>query len=179
MKKRIGILLITGIILFLSVLKQNSIWKDDFLEPELKELQGYIEYRDNLNPLVSEVPVAWHLDHSLKVINNICDTLNTSNPETYKHTFNGGRLFCFTLGYIPRGAGQSPKSAHPPATIHTEDLHSQLRTARMKLRSIAVLDERTNFKHPYFNILNKGQSKRFIKIHTEHHLKIIKDILGE
>lgn len=42
-----------------------------FLKGELTEIEGYIAFRDSLNPAVSKVEVAWHLDHSLRTINEI------------------------------------------------------------------------------------------------------------
>ncbi|MEO0902674.1 MAG: hypothetical protein AAFY00_11940, partial [Bacteroidota bacterium] len=44
-------------------------------------------------------------------------------------------------------------------------------------KMIEGLSEDAHFEHPNFDVINKGQTKRFLKIHTGHHLKIIKDIL--
>ncbi|GAA4270886.1 DUF1569 domain-containing protein [Aquimarina gracilis] len=177
MKKTIAIVLILSLIFigFVKVGEQPS--KDDYMKSELNTIEKYLVYRDSLNTEVSKVAVAWHLDHSLKVINAICDTLQASNPGTYKKNFNAARLFSFTLGFIPRGRAQSPKSVIPPDTIRTDDIVSQLSSARDKLIALEGLDEKSNFKHPVFNRLNKRQAKRFIEIHTRHHLKIVKDIL--
>ena len=55
--------------------------KADFMEGQLHEIQSYLCHRDRLDPGVSEVAVAWHLDHSLKTINVICDSLVRSDQK--------------------------------------------------------------------------------------------------
>ncbi len=164
-------------LVFIKIGEQPS--KNNYMNSELNKIEKYLLHRDSLNTQISKVTVAWHLDHSLKVINGICDSLQKSKPEIFKRKFNMARIFSFTFGFIPRGRAQSPKSVMPPDTIKTEDIVSQLMTARNKLIGLEALNEKSNFKHPVFDQLDKKQTKRFIEIHTRHHLKIIKDILNE
>ncbi len=175
--RRWGFVVLLAAITGYMVHQQNSIDSAGFLEESLLEIERHLPKRAARNQAVSHVPVAWHLDHSLKVVNSICDALTVSNPQNFEHSFSASRFYCFTLGYIPRGVAQSPKAVRPPAIITPEDLLLQLEMARVKLRSIEGLDEKAHFEHPYFKMLDKGQAKRFVKIHTEHHLKIIRDIL--
>ncbi len=107
--------------------------KSDFMKSELNKIEQYLIHRDSLDKEVSKVAVAWHLDHSLKVINAIYDSLQHSDPSAYKKSFNMARTLSFTFGYIPRGRAQSPKSVLPPDTIKTDDIVSQLAIARNKL----------------------------------------------
>ncbi len=149
------------------------------MKSELNKIEHYLVHRDRLNEEVSRVIVAWHLDHSLKVINAICDALQVSTLESYRKKFSMIRLISFTFGFLPRGKSRSPKSVLPPEVIETDDIVSQLAIARDKLDGLEELDEKANFRHPFFNELNKKQAQRFIKIHTRHHLKIVRDILKE
>jgi hypothetical protein len=45
------------------------------------------------------------------------------------------------------------------------------------LESFNDLEKNSFFIHPLFKQLNKKQTIKFLKLHTNHHFKIIKDIL--
>jgi len=130
------------------------------MKNELDKIERYLEHKDRVNGTVSEVNVAWHLDHSLKVVNEICDALQSSNPNDYKRKFNFLRTVVFAKGSIPKGKGRAPKSVLPPENIKTEDIVSQLAKAKEKIEGFDKLSAKSNFKHPIFGILNKKQSKR-------------------
>ncbi|MEL7342597.1 MAG: DUF1569 domain-containing protein [Bacteroidota bacterium] len=149
------------------------------LEDKLVDIESLIAQRDALDTTVSQAPVAWHLDHSLKVINNIFTALSDSDPDQRKSNFNFTRSVVFISGTIPRGVAQSPKSVRPPEVILTEDIRTQISQVRSNLQAFSTLPERANFEHPVFGNLNRKKTLRFLEIHTEHHLKIIRDILGE
>ncbi|MBW1294745.1 DUF1569 domain-containing protein [Aquimarina litoralis] len=149
------------------------------MENQLQDIAYLIQFRDHFNSSVSKAPIAWHLDHMLKVINKINTILGNSDPTVYENRFNFWRTISFTFRYIPRGKGKSPASVLPPNEIKTESILSQLEEARTNLSNFESLDQNANFMHPVFGQLNKSQSKCFLKIHTKHHLKIIRDILGK
>lgn len=149
------------------------------MENQLQDIAYLIQFRDRYNSQVSEVAVAWHLDHTLKVINKIHTILQNSDPTIYEKRFNVWRNISFLFRFIPRGKGKSPASVLPPSDIKTENILSQLEEARVHISKFEELDENANFMHPVFGQLNKGEAKHFLKIHTKHHLKIIRDILGK
>lgn len=149
------------------------------LQKELDQLEKMISGANAINTKVSAKGVDWHIDHSLKVVNGICGTLRKSDPSVYKWKFSFPRLVIFTLGSIPRGKGRSPKSVLPPESIGAEDLRAQLELARIALQELNRLPGKSNFIHPFFGALNLKQSKKFIRMHTVHHLKIIDDIINQ
>ena len=176
--KRIVIILLALILVVLGLaLSRNTENSAAFMDGQIELLESYIIQRDISNPKVSKADVAWHLDHSLKTINRICETLKKSNPEEFKSNFNFARIFIFAWGDFPRGVAKAPRAVRPPEEILTEDLYSQLEEAKTNLKMIEGLSEDAHFEHPNFDVINKAQTKRFLKIHTGHHLKIIKDIL--
>ena len=147
------------------------------LIPLINELESYIAVKDKRNDSVSTSDVAWQIDHSLKVFNLVSETLLKSDPELYSSKFNKWRLIYFTLGNFPRGKVKAPKFVRPPEIISLEDLNSQLQVAYQNIESLKSVNKNAHFKHFIFKVLNKKRTIQFLQLHTNHHLKIIRDIL--
>lgn len=145
----------------------------------LTSLETHIKNQSVSNPKISNADIAWHIDHSLKVINNVIIALQKSNPNSYKNDFSFlGKLF-FKLGFFPRGKAKAPKHVKPPDVILEEDLISQMQLAKTNVETIANLEENAYFKHPLFGNINTTRVHRFLVLHTNHHLKIINDIVKD
>lgn len=144
------------------------------LKHKIDELGLMINY---VNSPVSSKGVGWHIDHSLKVIINSCEALKKSNPSNYKMENNPIRTRIFTSGSIPRGVAKAPKILMAVGEIQIEELQDQFIEARKQIDTIKNLHEDCHFDHPYFGLLNLRLATHFFKIHTDHHLKIIKDII--
>ncbi len=182
MKKSLLLSFLTMVLLWLGLsafLVNNYSVKKDFMQAQFSTWESYLPHADRLNPEVSQAEVAWHLDHMLKVINNICEILSNSNPSAYKWNPNILKSAVFLSGSMPRGRGKAPKSVTPPPEILTEALLQQLEIAKANVAKLDSLPEKANFKHPVFGMLNRDQTARFLEIHTDHHLKIIRDIVAE
>jgi hypothetical protein len=143
----------------------------------LNSLESNIEHHSVSNAKVSKSDVAWHIDHSLKVVNNVCIALQKSDPECFKNNFSFlGKVF-FTLGFFPRGKAKAPKHVIPPEIILKEDLILQMQHAKTNVETISSLEKNAYFKHPLFGDINKKRVAHFLALHTNHHLKIINDIV--
>lgn len=178
--KKIGLALLAIILVFVGVyVFNNRESSPDFLDDEFAELENYITQRDVKNVAVSQADVAWHLDHMLKTINLISENLKNSNPNDYSSGFSLQQLIVFTTGTIPRGVAQSPQAVRPPDVILKDSIYLQLKEAKERINAITSLDKDAFIEHPVFKTLDRDQTRRFIEIHTRHHLKIVKDILEE
>jgi hypothetical protein len=147
------------------------------LHLSLTSLEEHIKNNSVSNSKISKSDIAWHIDHSLKVVNNVSLALQSSDPKTYKNNFSFlGKLF-FTLGFFPRGKAKAPKHVRPPEVISKEDLISQVELAKANIDTIATLEKNAYFKHPLFGNVNTPRIYKFLSMHTNHHVKIIKDIM--
>jgi len=149
----------------------------DKLSKYLNQLESHIPKFEEKDSKVSLATVGWQIDHSLRVINSVCKSLQNSDPKSYKNNFTLlGKVF-LVLGFYPRGKAKAPKYVMPPENILKDDLVAQTNLARKNIETLISLDKNAYFKHPLFGNVNTKRVYRFLETHTKHHLKIINDIL--
>jgi hypothetical protein len=147
------------------------------LDALVPELANYIPNFNQSNKSISEVTVGWHIEHCLLVIKQITSTVAQSEPKLYKSKFNMSRFFVFLSKTIPRGKAKAPKVVIPTEEITLDTLKASLANTYQAITYLKDCEEKQYFMHPFFGQLNKKQTIKFLAIHTEHHLKIIRDIL--
>ena len=143
----------------------------------LAALESKIDAYETTNTAVSKSTIGWQIDHSLKVINGIINQLKVSELKKLPLRFNFAKTIIFFTKTIPRGKAKAPKSVQSYDKIQKVDLINQIEMAKKLINELEELDNKSNFKHPYFGQLNKIETIKFLKIHTNHHLKIVNDIL--
>ena len=146
------------------------------LENLLAEIESKISQQSVLNKSVSEASVGWHVEHILLVINGIISRLKRSNPAEFKGAFKMSRFIVFTTGIIPRGRAKSPESV-VPKPFDTESLIAHIAIAKERIKQLDEMNPNFFMEHPFFGHLKKEDTIKFLRIHTNHHLKIINDIL--
>lgn len=143
----------------------------------LQQLEATVADSEKLNTAVSQSPVGWHIQHALLVIRRIASNLEKSDPVAYKWTFNRSRSFVFTFKKIPRGKARAPKPVQPVELLSPAALLEEIQLTKTKLQVLDSLHRNSNFEHPYLGLLNLKATRKFLFIHTKHHVKIIEDIL--
>jgi hypothetical protein len=146
------------------------------IEQLVSELEVYIPRQELLFPEVSSSSIGWHIEHSLLTINLVTDTVKRSDPQDYKWSFNFWRTIIMMTKKIPRGRAKSPKIVRPTADFNVNSLIDHINKTRQQIRILETCVPNNYFVHPYFNKLDLKSTIKFLEIHTNHHLKIIKDI---
>lgn len=147
------------------------------LQSLIQQLENNISNFEKTNPKVSNSTIGWQIDHCLLVINGVVSQLEISNPAEYQSKFNWNRFVVFTTGKIPRGKIRAPKLVTPVDVATLEELKSKIEIAKNNIQKLNSLPKHSFFKHPFLNNLNVKQTEKFLAIHTNHHLKIIQEIL--
>lgn len=148
-----------------------------FLDKEINELEARLPEFGKKNTEVSQRSVGWHIDHSLRVMNGICTLVRDSDPKDYKWKFNAARTYTFWKGSIKRGVARAPKQVMTEDEPNIEEVRGYIEKAKKKLAKLEQLPKKSHFDHPYLGVLHRDHSKKMIKLHTKHHLKIIRDII--
>lgn len=144
----------------------------------IDELETKLPFIEQKKESVSQVTVGWHLEHSLLALIKMISAVENSNPADYKWKFSLQRSVVLILGKFPRGRGKAPDSVKPGNEISKTNINGLFAKARQKAESYEKISPGKFFKHPIFGDLKGKQARGIITIHTQHHIKIINDIIG-
>ena len=147
------------------------------LSEEILQIESRISVMEASDTTVSAAPVKWHLLHMLQVINAVYDEALASNPDQYDSKSNIQCFYVSTFQKIPRGKVTAPDRVNPSFEISEGEISSELAKTREKLANWDSLEEDSYFHHFMLLNLNKRKMKKFLRVHTRHHLKIVSDIL--
>lgn len=148
------------------------------LEIVLSEIETNLEHHDLIDPTISAVSIGWQLEHIMMVINSVVATIEKSNPEDYAFQFKPIRYYILFRKKIPRGRAKAPKVVQP-VNDHTrsqETLRLQLEQTKASIQTLKNCQKGQFFAHPYFGNMKRNAAIRFLAIHSNHHLDIVKDI---
>lgn len=143
----------------------------------ITELESKLPFIEQKNEAVSKASVGWHLEHSLLALIKMISAVEHSNPADYKRKFNIKLAVVLLLNKFPRGRANVPDSVKPGDVINKDTIAPLLSKAKQKAASFEKLSRNKFFTHPFFGDLRLKQARKIIAIHTNHHIKIINDIL--
>lgn len=152
---------------------RSSLHKNVFL---LNQLESFVDTHEKLNDAVSGETIGWHIAHSCQVINTITNVIVHSDPSNAKPKFSGAFYWIILTNKIPRGKAKAPNIVIPKKTISKEEVIEEIELAKANLQTLASTGQNKYFTHPIFGDLNVPKTLRFFTVHTNHHLKIIRDI---
>ena len=144
----------------------------------LEAFRSCTQKSDLCVPAVSKWSVGMHVHHCCLAMIGICDTLSASTPPPPRSRFSLLPALIFFSGRIPRGRGRSPDAVVPKQDVTQEELLALLDESERKLNDVRQLDAGTWFKHFRFGALDRDKTAKFMRIHNQHHLRIISDIMS-
>jgi hypothetical protein len=147
------------------------------LSKQLDELESYIPQLEVRNNAISASTVGWQIEHDLLVISSVIVGVKRSEPSQYKWRFKPLKYVVLWRGVIPRGKVGAPKLV-TPGEITRETLLAHITLCRQRIVELEKAEAGNFFTHPFFGDLKKKETLRFLYVHTEHHLKIIREMLA-
>ena len=145
----------------------------------VNQLEQHILDFEKINVKFSAANVGWQIEHSLITINMIIAVLKKSNSDNFQSKFNFSKFGVFLFKKIPRGRAKAPKVVIPQSDYDTTSLQNHITITLQNIDSLSTVHPNQFFKHPYFGDLKLKDAIRFLEIHTQHHLSIIKDIISK
>ncbi len=143
----------------------------------LDNLEAQIANYSKLNQAISEGNVGWHLVHSCLVIDSVCGAVCKSDPSKFIKKFSFKAFLVLLVNSFPRGKAKAPSFTLPSEELSPASILKSIQASRASIEALAKADKNQYFTHPIFGDLNAADTFKFLAVHTNHHLKIIKDIL--
>ena len=149
----------------------------DKIEIQLQKIESLSYKIDVVNESVSKASVGWHLEHLLLILNSSLKGLTLTNPKDYNPKFSLKKFVFVNFGIIPRGKISSPKQFVPVNVPTQESILKLMNLAKTRLEAVKSLPEKSFITHPFLGDFDKKTTLRFLWLHSNHHLKIVDDIL--
>ena len=78
--------------------------------------------------------------------------------------------------HIPRGKAKAPTIVIPKKSISKDEIIEEIELAKANLQTLASTGQNKYFTHPIFGDLDVPKTLKLFAVHSNHHLKIIRDI---
>ncbi len=143
----------------------------------LNDLEAQIANSSKLNQAISEGNVGWHIVHSCLVVNSVCAAVVKSDASKFVKKFSFKAFLVLLLNSFPRGKAKAPSFTVPSEELSPASILQSIQDARKSLEALSKAGKNQYFTHPIFGDLNTADTFKFLAVHTNHHLKIIKDIV--
>lgn len=145
----------------------------------INELETKLPFIEQKKESVSQASVGWHVEHALLAMIKMITAVEHSNPADYKWKFNIKRSVVLLLNKFPRGRAKAPETVRPGEVINMATINSLITKAKQKAELFETFSKEKFFHHFVFGDLRLKQARKIIAIHTQHHIKIINDILRD
>jgi hypothetical protein len=146
------------------------------LDNLIAELENTVAKYALRNKNISKASIGWHIEHILLTLNGIITNVKKSNPADFKWSFKPMKYVIFATKKIPRGKAKSPAMVLPKY-FDEATLVEHIKLGKQNLQDLKNMDSNKFFNHPVFGNLKLADTIAFLRIHTQHHISIINDIL--
>ncbi len=118
------------------------------------------------------------IEHATQVVARVLSKLTSEATEPLESPLKPIAKLMLFLGHIPRGRAQAPDYVRPhkrpPGEIlelieSTKQLLKEIQDGKRQLTS-------AGFHHGFLGYFKQKQWLRFLSVHTDHHLRIVRDI---
>ena len=143
----------------------------------VSKLETHISDFSKINHEISEVNIGWHIVHSCLVITSVTKSIVKSDPSNFKKKFSFKAFYVLLFKKFPRGKAKAPSFTQPQQELTEVYIKEIIQEARLSLDSLFKAQKNQYFTHPIFGDLQLRKAIKFLGVHTNHHEKIIRDIL--
>jgi hypothetical protein len=112
------------------------------------------------------------------VIDSVCGAVCKSDATKFIKKFSFKAFLVLLVNSFPRGKAKAPSFTMPSEELSPASVLQSIQTSRKSIEALSKAGKNQYFTHPIFGDLNTADTFKLLAVHTNHHLKIIKDILN-
>lgn len=142
----------------------------------LEELRTWVEHAGLTVSAVSKWSVGMHLHHCCLAMAGVCKALASADAPPPEKKSSMAASIIFSSGRIPRGSAKASDTVIPRPDFSRSELLELLDACERGLREANGLDSSAWFEHSFFGVLTRDKALKFVRMHNDHHLKIIADV---
>ena len=148
------------------------------LPDQFERLESLVSRADERNPAISAWSVGDQIEHICMAAGGFAVVLITGRGPSFAGAHRDQKHEVLVDGVIPRGVIKVPAAGEPKTGRSADELTAMLKKTWSRVEKAAsVADDRTA-DHPLLGPLTRDEMLRFTEVHTDHHLRIIDEILG-
>ena len=155
-----------------------------------QQFEDLVAIRDRLNVLVELLPLMevrssevsdWSVGQQIEHVVRATSALTVLILRNRKPDGTGEQLpikqMLLEHGSIPRGIAQAPEVSLPGTDTSRKELEALILKCRNRTSRLSAVDVESVAPHPYLGEMNRDEILRFMVIHLDHHIGIMRDIL--
>jgi len=147
------------------------------LYDQLDEMEGSLPRASATDDTVSGWSVGQQIEHTLSALSAMSVALRRGRNEADGRRPNRFLALVLESGTIQRGRVKAPSAMLPSDHPDKKNLQRLILKTRNRISILGGLPPQASFVHHILGPMHRDEALQFMSIHTEHHLKIIRDIL--
>lgn len=150
----------------------------DLLNSQIDELETLAASALIRKESVSNWSVGQQIEHSLIAISGMILALRKEHPGIGSRSPNMYRDTVMATKQFPRGKIEAPAISRPSEDPDPAFLGRLIVKTRNRVGNPLDISESATLIHPIMDVMYRDEAIEFMTIHTEHHLKIVREILA-
>ena len=125
---------------------------------------------------ISEWSIGQHAEHVVRATSALTILVMRNRASEGSNESGAMKVALLNQGFIPRGVAQAPEGTLPAEETDIDALNQLILKTSNRIRRLAEVGPDAAAIHPYLGEMKRDEAIRFMEIHLDHHLQIMREI---